>query len=129
MSERTEVNHKAPAQDQGAEMGRKVEAAERSWPSHEQRLAQILDYQARALENDDPHLANILLFDGDTMLLALKLRELMDKDLIEGTTTAEATRRFGQRAEMFLKAVRQIDRNARIKRQLVQLAKEDSGLG
>lgn len=129
MNERVEVNHTAPVPDLRATTGSTTTSLSTSWPGREERLARIQAYQTRALENPNPHLANIELFDGDTMLLALLLRESMDKELVEGTATAEASRRFAQRSELFLKCIRQIDRNARVKRQLAQLAKEDSALG
>lgn len=132
MDDKTGLNHEGspmiPGPNQGTETGRRVNPPERPWPNRAERLALIRDYQSQALTHEDPHLANVQLFDGDTMLLALRLRDILEKDLIEGTTTPEGSRRFAERAETFLKCIRQLDRNARIKRQLVELAKKNRGL-
>jgi hypothetical protein len=128
MNERAEVNHKAAAPGQVDEPGCPAKPPGRPWPSREDRLARIREYQAKALENEDPHLGSLELLDGDTMLLALQIRQLMDNDLTGETATAEASRRFAQRSELFLKCVRQIDRNASIKRQIARMDREERGL-
>ncbi len=132
MHDRTEIhndtNTPAAGPDHRADVNGSARPPKGPFPSHAQRLALIQDYQSRALEHADPHLASIALIDGDVMLLALHMRELMARDLIEGTSTTEGSRRFAQRADLFLKCVRQIDRNARIKRQLSQLGKEERDL-
>lgn len=119
MQGRSEGVHQEPTLVQEREQHAPAQSAELAWPSRAERMQLIRDYQAQALKGENPHLANLELLDGDTMLLALRLRELIDKDLHDADTGTEADRRrFAQQTEMFLKCMRQIDRNARIKKQL-----------
>jgi hypothetical protein len=128
MNDRAAGNHKAAAPDRADEPAGPAKPPGRPWPSREERLARIRDYQAKALENEDPHLASLELIDGDVMLVALQIRQSMDSDLLGTTTAPEASRRFAQQSELLLKCIRQIERNASIKRQIARLDREERGL-
>jgi hypothetical protein len=124
MSDKTEANGDSPAPDPGA--GPDNGAGPRQWPTREERLGLIRSYQADALGRTDPHVANLELIDGDVMLLALRMRESMEKQLLEGPGAGEG-RRFEHQAETWLRCIRQIERNARIIWQLSRPAKGESG--
>ena len=118
MDEKPATNHQARVLNEGSVSKSKAQSTARHWPSREERLAKICDYQAKALEHADPHTATLGILDGDVMLLALRIREVMETDLLEGSAMPESSRRLAQQAEMFFKCVRQIERNARIIQEL-----------
>jgi hypothetical protein len=127
MKESKEASAGSAPSDRGAQAGNEGTTQDKAWPSRAERLERIRAYQAQALERSDPHAANLELLDGDVMLLALSVKQSMEKGLIEGTPTPESSRRLGQQAEMFFRCMSQIGRNAAIIRQLSQLAKEAPG--
>jgi hypothetical protein len=109
---RTTASHRPDTTSNDAQAG--------DWPSREERLGLIREYQGNALQRGDPHVANLKMFDGDVMLMALWARFGMENELVKGESTPESSRRFGQRADMLLRCVRQITRNAGIIDQLTK---------
>src|SRR3954471_16518248 len=98
MSERSEANGESRAPSQGAGPDTEGKSPSPQWPTREERLGLIRSYQVGALGRTDPHVANLELIDGDVMLLALRIRESMEKPLLEGPGRGEP-RRFEHHAE------------------------------
>jgi len=86
------------------------------------RQALVRAHQAQALQRPDPLAANLGVISGDLMGFAHVLAPAVQADLERTPTSAQSHRRFTHEAELYLKIVRQIDRLARIERQLSEAA-------
>ncbi len=115
---RTEADSGILASNVEASRGKEANVPNGRSPTRDERLGLIREFQNRALQQTDPLTANLELISGDLMLFAYKIRESMAKDLTDEAVTAEACRRFEQKAETYLKFVRQIDRLAFVQRQM-----------
>src|SRR5437868_5590001 len=94
MDEKTPTNGPDPGVGQGGGTADPARRPRPAWPTRQERLARIRDYQAKALQTGDPHLANLELFDGDAMLLAFRLRESLGRELTGEGAPPEAAGRF-----------------------------------
>jgi hypothetical protein len=117
MNERVEGNAESEISNRGTNSPNGIKAELQHWPTRTERLGLIRSYQSGALRYADPHVANLELMDGDVMLMVLRIRESMEKQLVEDAAPAEG-RRFARYADLYLRLTRQIERNARLILQL-----------
>jgi hypothetical protein len=97
-----------------------------SGPSREQRLARAREYQAQALQRPDPLAANFGVITSDLMVCAHLLAPIAQADLGRPAGPAQEPRDY-RSTELYLRVVRQVERQGRVERQLAAPPSEARG--
>lgn len=93
-------------------------------PTWEERLKLVRTLQARALQRQDPFVANLEVISGDLMMIMYRAWEKMEAKLLGGAASESL---FAREVEAYRKLAREVTRSAQAARLLAQPDKGGAG--